>query len=102
MSYRIRTSAHPHIFSASIHSLNLQHNTFHLPVITFCVIRLFEVTAEEESDGLPEACSKSAFIFLDDIITIIARLTIDKLHQNLTLVNGQLLHRIRKFFFQVL
>jgi len=39
------------IFLAPVHPLNLQHNTFHLHVITFCVIRLFKVTSEEESDG---------------------------------------------------
>ena len=57
-------------------------------------------TAKKEGDGLVQSCGHTVFIFFNDIVAIISCLTVNKFHQNFSLVNGKIGKRISKLIFQ--
>ena len=61
-----------------IHSLYFFHNGFNLLVFAFGVVGLLEAGAEEEGNGLVYPGCHASFIFFNDLVTVIARLPVDR------------------------
>ena len=90
----------PAAISAVIHAFDLLDDGFDRLIIPFGIIGLFEIAAEEEGYGLVETGIEAAFIFLDDVVAVIAGLTVDELHQYFPLIDRHLFQGLGKLFFQ--
>lgn len=71
-----------------IHPSYFNHDLFNCCIIAFGIIALFQVAGEEESHGLIEPCCEAAFVFPDDIVTIVPGFTVNEFHQHFSLIYG--------------
>jgi hypothetical protein len=82
-------------------AVNFLYNIFDIPVhlIPGNVPILFKISPDKKSDRLVETGIQSALVFLDDFITVIARLTVDQFHQDFALMTERLLNGSVNSFF---
>ena len=61
-----------------VHALDLLDNGFDRLVLTLGVVRLLEIAAKEESDGLIKTRRKTTLVILYNIIAVVTGLPVDQ------------------------